>query len=238
MDTPPCQPSYQVGCALTHSESLPDTNIGIDDRNTFDMIRSMPGGLAGVRGLVDDFHQAGVKVLLPYHPWDLTTRREACGDSGAASVSALSCTPGQPLDDASAAAAIVVATGADGFNGDTMSQFDPAFYYRLTEVTGRPLALQPEMGFSTQMLAWSTLTWAENWNYSPAQTWQPEKDLWPMISTNKWVSKGSYMVQLTERWLQNKAIMAATAFFVSGCVNLLHLYVYICSRYVCGSASL
>ena len=177
-------------------------------------------GLSGVRVLVDDFHQAGVKVLLPYHPWDSTTRRELCGDSGAASVSALNCTPGKPLDDASALAAIIVATGADGFNGDTMTQFDSTFYYRLTEVTGRPMALQPEMGYSTQMLAWSTVTWAENWDYAPAETWHPDRDLWPMISANKWLSKGSYMVQITERWMHNKELMAATAFFVSVFLNL------------------
>ena len=205
--------------------------MGIDDRNSFDMMRSIPGGLAGLRALVDDFHKAGVKVLLPYHPWDTGTRRELCGDSGAGSVSALNCTPGTPLDDASAVAAIILATGADGLNGDTMPQFDPPFYSRLTEVTGRPLALEPEIGMSIQMIAWSTLTWAEGFDYIPPQTWRPEQgDLWPMISTNKWVSKGSYMVHHTDRWAHNKETMAATAFFNGDGLNSWE-NVCVCSRH-------
>ena len=37
-------------------------NMGIDDRNQHDLIRSMPGGVAGVRQMIADFHKRGVRV--------------------------------------------------------------------------------------------------------------------------------------------------------------------------------
>ena len=40
-------------------------NMGIDNRNQLDMIRSMPGGTDGVRRMIDDFHRRGVRVLFP-----------------------------------------------------------------------------------------------------------------------------------------------------------------------------
>ena len=40
-------------------------NMGIDNRNQHDMIRSMPGGVAGVRQMIADFHRRGVRVLFP-----------------------------------------------------------------------------------------------------------------------------------------------------------------------------
>ena len=37
-------------------------NMGIDNRNQHNLIRSMPGGVAGVRQMVGDFHRRGVRV--------------------------------------------------------------------------------------------------------------------------------------------------------------------------------
>ena len=45
-------------------------NMGIDNRNQHDMIRSMPGGIDGVRQMVADFHRRGVRVLFPMMMWD------------------------------------------------------------------------------------------------------------------------------------------------------------------------
>jgi len=79
------------------------TNIGVDDRSQFDLFLAMPGGLPGVRTVVDQLHASGVKVLLPYNPWDLGTRRDA-----------------QHRDDATLLDELILAVDADGFNGDTM----------------------------------------------------------------------------------------------------------------------
>ncbi len=56
-------------------------NIGIDNKNQYDMLRSLPGGIAGVAQMVVDFHRRGVAVLFPYHPWDAGTRDEGAPDA-------------------------------------------------------------------------------------------------------------------------------------------------------------
>ena len=55
-------------------------NIGVDDRNQFDMLDSLPGGIDGLRQLVNDFQNLGVRVLLPYLPWDQGTRNSGQSD--------------------------------------------------------------------------------------------------------------------------------------------------------------
>ena len=75
-------------------------NMGIDNRNQHDLIRSMPGGIPGVRKMVDDFHRRGVHVLFPMMMWDQGTRD-----------------PGMPWPQA--IAGIMKEIGADGVNGDT-----------------------------------------------------------------------------------------------------------------------
>ena len=40
-------------------------NVGIDNRNQYDMLRAMPGGLAGLKQMTADFHRRGVRVFFP-----------------------------------------------------------------------------------------------------------------------------------------------------------------------------
>lgn len=51
-------------------------NMGIDNRNQYDLLRDMPGGVAGVRQMIEDFHRLGVRVLFPVMVWDQGTRDE------------------------------------------------------------------------------------------------------------------------------------------------------------------
>ena len=76
--------------------------IGCDDRNQFDFYREMPGGLPGLREVVDRCHERGVRAFIDYNPWDTSTRREE-------------------KSDYDALAEIVAAIDADGIFLDTMS---------------------------------------------------------------------------------------------------------------------
>jgi gamma-glutamyl hercynylcysteine S-oxide synthase len=116
-------------------------NMGIDNRNQQDMVRSMPGGVEGVRQMVVDFHRRGVRVLFPIMMWDQGTRD-----------------PGKSWPDATAE--FMKEIGADGVNGDTQDGVPLAFSLAADKVD-HPLAFEPEMGPSDEALAWNVLTWGQ-----------------------------------------------------------------------------
>jgi gamma-glutamyl hercynylcysteine S-oxide synthase len=116
-------------------------NMGIDDRNQLDMVRSMPGGVEGVRKMVADFHRHGVRVLFPMMMWDQGTRA-----------------PGTPWPEA--ITALMKEIDADGVNGDTQDGVPLAFSLAAEKI-GRPLAFEPEGGPHDEGLAWNVLTWGQ-----------------------------------------------------------------------------
>jgi formylglycine-generating enzyme required for sulfatase activity len=117
------------------------TNLGIDDRNQLDMIRALPGGVAGVRRMIADFHRRGVKVLFPMTLWDQGTRD-----------------PGRPWPEAFAE--LMKDLNADGVNGDTQDGVPLAFSLAAERI-GYPLAFEPENAMSDEALAWNVLSWWE-----------------------------------------------------------------------------
>ena len=116
-------------------------NMGIDNRNQHDMIRSMPGGIPGVRQMIADFHRRGVRVLFPMMMWDQGTRDNR--------------TPWPQ-----AIAELMAEVGADGINGDTQDGVPLAFSAAADRI-GHPLAFEPEDGPSDEALAWNVMTWGQ-----------------------------------------------------------------------------
>ena len=116
-------------------------NMGIDNRNQHDLIRNMPGGIAGVRQMVADFHRRGVRVLFPMMMWDQGTR---------------------PPDRSwpEEIAALMAEIGADGINGDTQDGVPLAFSLA-ADKAGHPLVFEPEGGPSDEALAWNLMTWGQ-----------------------------------------------------------------------------
>jgi formylglycine-generating enzyme required for sulfatase activity len=116
-------------------------NMGIDDRDQLDMVRSMPGGVEGVHQMVDDFHRHGVHVLFPIMMWDQGTHD-----------------PGKPWPDA--VAELMKEIDADGINGDTQDGVPLAFSLAAEKID-HPLAFEPEGTPHDEELAWNVLTWGQ-----------------------------------------------------------------------------
>jgi hypothetical protein len=132
-------------------------NIGIDNRNQWDLTRDLPGGIPALRQMVADFHARGVRVLFPTMPWDNGTRDV-----------------GVPYWEATAR--LMAEIGADGVNGDTFGGL-PAAYPAAADAAGHPLVFEPE-GAPTEdgMLAYNLQSWGY-WDYPFA----------PMASKLKWL---------------------------------------------------
>jgi formylglycine-generating enzyme required for sulfatase activity len=119
-------------------------NIGIDNRNQYDLLRDMPGGVAGVRQMIADFHRRGVRVLFPVMVWDQGTRDEG-------------------VPNWTATARLLAEVGADGVNGDTLDVV-PRPFRTVSDATGHPLALEPESLTVDLGLPWNNLSWGY-WEY-------------------------------------------------------------------------
>jgi len=160
-------------------------NIGIDNRNQLDMIMAMPGGIAGVRQMIADFHRRGVRVLFPMMMWDQGTRD-----------------PNTPWPQA--IAELMAQIGADGINGDTQDGVPLAFTLA-ADRAGHPLAFQPELSPSDEALAWNVLSW---WEEDPAKYAQ----FAPEVYRYKWLET-RHMANISDRWSRAKTDDLQVAFF-------------------------
>ncbi|MBN9380371.1 MAG: SUMF1/EgtB/PvdO family nonheme iron enzyme [Chitinophagaceae bacterium] len=158
-------------------------NIGIDNRNQFDLMAAMPGGIAGLKKMVADFRRRGVRVFFPIMIWDHGTRRIS-------------------LSMPEALVKEMKDIGADGMFGDTMSGVDEEFKLAY-ESQHYPLALQPELTIGDlKMLEWNPTSWGYYWQYARV----------PGVSTYKWMEP-KHQVCLTNRWAVDKTDDLQYAFF-------------------------
>lgn len=150
-------------------------NIGIDNRDQFDMVDDMPGGIKGVKQMVADFHRRGVKVFFPIMPWDNGTR-----DPGSIPVNLTK---------------EMAEVGADGLNGDTMYGIPQDFFWANDGTVKYPLALEPEINLKTlDMLQWNTMSWAyyDDYIFNPG------------VSLYKWLEPLHQPI-LNDRWATDKS---------------------------------
>jgi formylglycine-generating enzyme required for sulfatase activity len=141
--------------------------IGLDNRNQFDFYRDMPGGLKGLREVVDEVHRNGVKAFIDYNPWDEHTRRE-----------------GKP--DLEALVEMIVALDADGIFLDTMDRGSPEFRARLD--AARPgTVLEGEIALPLERVADHHMSWAQWFGDSAV----------PGVLRNKWFERRHMQHQIS-----------------------------------------
>jgi len=162
-------------------------NLGVDDRNQFDLLRDLPGGIPALRRMIQQFHDRGVRVFFPTLAWDTGTRPE--GDPDWVAISKL-------LAD----------IGADGVNFDTLESV-PVQFRTASDATGHPLALEPQFQPRDGSLAWTNLSW-NDW-----VTWEGTAyPFVPMVSKTKWLEP-RHTVNLTDRFTRDKTDSLQHAFF-------------------------
>jgi formylglycine-generating enzyme required for sulfatase activity len=160
--------------------------MGADERNQFQVMEDLPGGLARLANVVALFHERGVVVGLPYNPWDTDTARPN-------------------VTDEQAMAQIGGTVAFDWINGDTMSYMNATFFTD-SVMNGNPLALQPEGGPSTSSLNWTHMGWGY-WDAS----FIPAVDTWKWLTIA--VTDHPHMTHICDRWSQNHTTDLQQAWF-------------------------
>jgi|SRR5579862_1095512 len=162
-------------------------NLGIDDRNQFDLLRDLPGGIPGLHRMVEQFHKHGVKVFFPWLVWDTGTRAE---DAAASTTMA----------------ELMKEVDADGVNFDTLESVPPQFR-KASDAIGHSLALEPQFQPRDESLAWSNISW-NDW-----VTWEGKPyPFIPMVNKQKWMEP-RHMVNVTDRFTRDKTDSLQHAFF-------------------------
>jgi hypothetical protein len=162
--------------------------IGVDQRNQYDFYRDMPGGLAGLRAVVDTLHSHGVRAYINYNPWDLGTRREAA-------------------TDAAMLAQMVAELHADGIFLDTMKEGGAAFRAALDAI--RPgVILEGEVTPPLERLEDHHASWAQWFSDSEApgvlrHKWFERRHM--QHQTQRW--NADHSAELHTAWMNGTGMM-------------------------------
>jgi formylglycine-generating enzyme required for sulfatase activity len=164
--------------------------LGVDERNQFDMLRRMPGGLAKLHEVIGQFHRRNIKVFVAYTPWDLITRREGRSDQDAFT-------------------GILDSTGIDGIYFDTKAEGGAAFRDAVDRVNkGANFAteLSPSF-FDLQGPQACINSWAQYGSYQPLFA-----DRYPGFGVlhSKWIIPDHMQFQI-DRWRQDHTEELQTA---------------------------
>ena len=147
--------------------------LGIDQRTQWDFYDDFPGGRPALRKAIDELHAHGIKVLLPFIPWD---RHEHEGTDSM----------GSEL------ARLAADTGFDGLHLDTMKMFPHSAREKLDAV--RPGIVLETQGhpMKKRSMEYITASWDEFWSADP----MPEEDVLRFMNPQ-------HCAPVIGRWLRN-----------------------------------
>lgn len=123
--------------------------LGVDERSQWDFFEDFPGGLNGIAEITKKCHEKGIKVMLPYKPWDAPDNMSTD-------------------DTARKLAHVIEKTDVDGFFLDTMFNILDKFRTesdRVKKGCAFCTELQPENGRTIEVLTGS-------WQQSAALPYQ------------------------------------------------------------------
>ena len=153
--------------------------LGISERNQTDMYRDLPGGLEGLRKLIGIFHEHGIRVFIPFLPWDSSTREE-------------------DLTDAELLLSVTNTINADGIYLDTWYECVP-LRRELDRI--RPgLAIDTELPIPIEYIAEHQMSWAQS---KPWREWLFEDSRAPGVLKSKWLER-RHVVRPTNRWSKDR----------------------------------
>ena len=159
--------------------------LGVDQRNQWDFHDDFPGGRKAIREAVEKFHNHGVKVLLPYIPWDQGPNEstESMGDEFAR---------------------LVKDTDADGYQLDTLYDLPFSFRKKCDEVKPGVLLQSQFHPTKNHPIEFLTSSWDEFWRQSP----MPEVDVLRFIAP-------MHIAPQISRWLrfEDKSILIKRVMF-------------------------
>lgn len=128
--------------------------LGVDERTQWDFYNDFPGGRQALRQAVDQFHAQGVRVLLPFIPWD---RNEAESTDSM----------GDEL------ANIARDTDLDGFHLDTLNTLPYSMREKLDQVRPGIVLETQSHPMKKRAMEYITTSWDEFWSADP----MPEVDV-------------------------------------------------------------
>ncbi len=128
--------------------------LGIDERNQWDFHKDFPGGIEAIREAIGELHKRGIKVLLPFIPWD-RGNQESTDSMG------------------TQFAELIKMTDADGYQMDTMYNVPFSFRKKTDEIKQGVLLqsqFHPVKNHPTEFI---TSSWDEYWAHEA----MPEVDV-------------------------------------------------------------